>query len=108
MGGRDPMADKPDDEGETNRRKFERITVLWSGTLVSGVDVIDCLIVNVSPTGAMVRVDDPNRCKTPVVLRNQRFGELAGKISWRKGKELGIEFTESQDVVTRKLGKAIH
>jgi len=56
----------------------------------------------------MIRVDDPNRCKTSVVLRNQRFGELAGEIIWRKGKELGIQFTESQDVVSRKLGKAIH
>ena len=102
------MAEEPDDEGETNRRKLERITVLWSGTLVSGSQVIDCLIVNVSPTGAMIRVDDPSRCKTPVVLRNQRFGELAGEIIWRKGKELGIQFTESQDVVSRKLGKAIH
>ena len=102
------MADKPEDDNEADRRKLERITVLWSGTLVCKGQVIDCLIVNVSPVGAMVRVDDPDRCKTPVVLRNQRFGELAGEITWRKGKELGIQFSEGQDAVTKKLAKAIH
>ena len=52
------MADKPDDKGGKNRRKFERITVLWSGSLACEGQVVDCVIVNVSPS----RQDRLARC----------------------------------------------
>jgi len=102
------MADKPDDKGEKNRRKFERITVLWSGSLVCEGQVVECVIVNVSPAGALVRVENPAVCKKSVVLRSPRFGELSGEITWRQDKELGIEFQDSEQVVARKMEKALH
>jgi len=102
-----PMADQPEDNGEQDRRKFERIAVLWSGSLVCEGQTIDCLIVNISPQGAMVRLENPGRCKKSVVLRSPRFGELAGEINWRKGKELGIRFQDSADSVAKKMGKAL-
>jgi len=102
------MADKPDDQGGKNRRKFERITVLWSGSLECDGQVFECLIVNVSPGGALVRVDNPASCKKSVILRSPRFGELAGEITWRQDKELGIKFSDSEQVVANKMEKALH
>jgi hypothetical protein len=101
------MADQPEDKDGKNRRKFERVTVLWSGTLNCGARTLDCLIVNVSAGGAMVRVETPDLCKKSVVLRSPRFGELAGEVTWRQGKELGIEFKETPEAVSKLLGKAL-
>ena len=101
------MADQPVDKDGKIRRKFERVTVLWSGTLNCGTQILDCLIVNVSAGGAMVRVEAPDLCKKSVVLRSPRFGELAGEVTWRQGKELGIEFKETPEAVSKLLGKAL-
>jgi len=108
LGVCDPMADKPDDRGGETRRKFERTTVLWSGSLVCEGQDVECVIVNVSPGGAMVRVENPAACKKSVVLRCPRFGELSGEITWRQDKELGIEFQDSEQVVAKKMEKALH
>ena len=101
------MADKPDENGGKNRRKFERKTVLWSGSLVCAGQIVECVIVNVSHGGAMVRVENPAACKESVVLRSPRFGELSGEITWRQDKELGIEFEDSEQVVAKKMEKAL-
>jgi len=101
------MADQPENKGGKNRRKFERVTVLWSGTLVCGSHSIDCLIVNVSSGGALVRIETPDRCGKKVVLRSPRFGELAGEVTWRQGKELGIEFQEAPEAVAKLISKAL-
>jgi len=102
------MAEKPDDKAGKSRRKFERATVLWSGSLVCGDEIIDCLIVNVSPAGAMVRVENPDLCKeNTAVLRCPRFGELSGEITRRQEKELGIDFLDSEQVVANKMEKAL-
>jgi len=103
------MADKPDEKDETDNRKFERTAVLWSGSLVCEGQEIDCQIVNVSPAGAMVRVENPEICKNkPVVLRCPRFGELSGEVTWRQDNEVGVEFSDSEQVVSQKLDKALH
>jgi hypothetical protein len=101
------MADEPNDKDQTNRRKLERISVLWSGNLVCEGQAVDCLIVNVSASGAMVRAETPDICKKTVVLRSPRFGDLPGEITWRRDKELGIVFTDSPQVVSAKLAKAL-
>ncbi len=102
------MVDKPDDKGGADRRKLERTAVLWSGSLVCESQDIDCVIVNVSSGGALVRVENPAACKKSVVLRCPRFGELSGEITWRQDKELGIEFQDSEQVVAKKMEKALH
>lgn len=98
----------PDDKkkrGGEEQRRFERATVLWAGSLVSGDLVFECVIVNVSVGGAMVRTDGASQCRSPVVLRSTHFGELAGEISWRKGNELGIRFLDDAGTVAGRLGK---
>jgi hypothetical protein len=76
------------------RRRFERATVLWSGHLAFGDQVIACLIVNISSNGAMVRTDEAGVCATTVTLRNSRIGELAAEVRWRKHDELGLKFLD--------------
>lgn len=100
--------DKLDEKSGSDRRRFERTAVLWSGHLVCGGQEIDCVIVNVSPVGALVRVEDPGACKdNTVVLHSPRFGELSGEVTRRCDNELGVEFSDSEQVISEKIDQAL-
>jgi hypothetical protein len=94
-------------EKMSERRRFERATVLWSGHLAFGDQVITCLIVNISSTGAMVRTDEAGVCATTVTLRNPRIGELAAEVRWRRHDELGLKFLDDDEAVAAIIGKAL-
>ncbi len=89
------------------RRRFVRTTVLWSGHLVHGDQVLACLIVNISAGGAMVRTDDAAICPASVTLRSARFGDLAAEVRWRKNNELGLKFLDDDQTVAALIGKAL-
>ena len=89
------------------RRRFERTTVLWSGHLVHGDQVLACLIVNISAGGAMVRTDDAAICPASVTLRSARIGDLAAEVTWRKNNEMGLKFLDDDQTVAAHLGKAL-
>lgn len=94
-------------KSNSERRRFERTTVLWSGQIVFGAQEITCVIVNISSAGAMVRTEEAGACPTSVVLRNPRIGDLAGEVSWRKNHEMGIKFLEDEQAVAAKIGQAL-
>jgi hypothetical protein len=94
-------------ERPSENRRFERITVLWSGHLVYRDQSVGCIIVNISAGGAMVRSDDPAFVMTPVVLRNPRIGELTAEVAWRRGNELGLKFVDNPETVAEIIGRAL-
>ncbi len=91
----------------SERRRFERTTVLWSGHLVHGDQAVACLIVNISAGGAMVRTDDAATCPASVTLRNSRIGDLAAEITWRKNNEMGLRFLDDDQTVAAHIGRAL-
>lgn len=94
-------------EKTSQRRRFERATVLWSGHLAFGDQVIACLIVNISANGAMVRTDEAGVCASMVTLHNPRIGKLAAEVRWRKHDELGLKFLDDDEAVAAVIGKAL-
>ncbi len=89
------------------RRRFERATVLWSGNLVYGDQVVACVIVNIAAGGAMVRTDDTTICPASVTLHIPRIGDLAAEIRWRKNNEMGLKFLDDEQTVAALIGKAL-
>ena len=89
------------------RRRYVRTTVLWSGHLVHGDQVLACLIVNISAGGAMVRTDDAAICPASVTLRSARIGDLAAEVTWRKNNEMGLKFLDDDQTVAAHIGKAL-
>jgi hypothetical protein len=89
------------------RRRFERVTVLWSGHLVFREQVVPCLIVNISAGGAMVRTEEAAACVSSVVLRNPRIGDLEAQVTWRTKNELGLRFLDDDKTVAAIIGKAL-
>lgn len=91
----------------SEHRRFDRTTVLWSGQLVFQEQAVACVIVNISAGGAMVRTEDAAYCQTSVVLRNEHIGDLAAQVVWRQNKELGLKFSDDPETVAGFLGQAL-
>ncbi len=94
-------------EKPSEPRRFERTTVLWSGSLVYREQIVGCIIVNISAGGAMVRSEDPAFVMTPVVLRNPRIGELTAEVLWWREDELGLKFVDDPETVAEIIGRAL-
>ena len=92
---------------ETERRRFERATVLWSGELLIGGQAAPCVIVNIAAGGAMVRTPEAAICQSRVTLRNPRLGDLDAEVTWRKNDEMGLRFVDDEDRIAAIIAGAL-
>ena len=89
------------------QRAATRIDTALPGSLVvpAEQDVLDCLVVNLSATGAGIVCAEPPPRHTYVVLRLEGLGDLEGVSAWFRDGQLGIEFLapleNSSDVLDR-------
>jgi hypothetical protein len=79
----------------TDRRKSERRKVMWGSRLASmdGSQIINCTTLEISPSGARVRMDEqhtPARTLFYIELRHSLAYEA--RIAWSKAPEMGLEF----------------
>ena len=91
----------------TNRRRYDRGVVVWSGRLRAGDQDVDCVILNVSPGGARIRVESPVDRAIPIALETERIGGYLGEIVWQDEHELGISFFAPAELVAQRIGEAL-
>lgn len=77
------------------RRRHPRVDALKSGTLffAEGIQCLDCLVWNVSTSGALVEVE--TTAEVPALGRLSSewlFLDRAYSLVWRDGRKIGIEF----------------
>ena len=88
-----------------SRRRYERITVMWSGTLTVGPREIGCIVWNISAGGATVQVETPIVVSSiAATLETARLGQLRSKVVWNRGDLVGLRFMEKPQKVARALG----
>ena len=75
-----------------DRQKLPRHSTFCSGKLIFGGEEVDCAVLNVSVGGAKIRLDQPIETDAQVRVRIGRVGELTGRVAWRNGTTLGVEF----------------
>lgn len=97
----------PTDSQIEQRRRFRRIPVLWSGRLDRGEDETRCKILNLSPAGAKIQVEDIEPWHKRVRLLSHHFGELTGKIVWREHDRIGIAFSDSSERVHQAMADLV-
>jgi PilZ domain len=85
----------PSKRGLKNKRRHQRTAVMWTGRLDCGNRAVNCVLFNVSASGAMLRLDDPDLCPSTARLILPRFGEFRVRNVWRGSDSMGIEFLES-------------
>lgn len=100
-----PMdANEEELDGE-DRRRYDRVTVLWNGKLLYRDEAVDCLIVNISAKGAMVQILEPLENGTSVILKNDRMGAFAAKVVWSNDEhQYGLQFLDDKHEIAQVLG----
>jgi len=88
------------------RRARRRKPTLWDSRLDCDAGVFCCVVLNISPGGAMLRIDAPLIKSGRAVLMIERFGTLAATIMWQLPEEgkLGLRFTIEPERIERFLG----
>jgi hypothetical protein len=83
------------------RQKNPRHSTLCPGKLVSGDEEVDCEVLNVSVGGAKIRISQPIETNAHVRVRILRVGEFAGRVAWRNGTTMGVEFQDELTELAR-------
>lgn len=92
-----------------DRRRTIRVSVLWSGRLISGEDEHRCMVLNISAEGARLRHSVPDDVSglDRVRLHVDRLGTLTGRVAWRDGDEMAITFDEDPDRIVERLSEVL-
>lgn len=77
-----------------DRQRHPRHSTLCPGELISGDRTVECVVLNISVGGAKIRLAEPVETNSRVRVRIERVGEFAGRVAWRNGDTLGVEFQD--------------
>lgn len=95
----------PDAPGRADRRRRLRDRVLRRGRIVVAGTVLDCLVEDISPTGARVRLAIPTPVPEGVVLALIGADARPARRRWMRGTRIGFEFVaEGTDGTTAERG----
>lgn len=93
---------KADKREGGSRRRADRKVVVWSGRVSEGDGTRDCVMLNLSASGARVATDQPLKAGCTITLHTEHFGSVVGDVVWARGKRAGIKFSaDPEDVATR-------
>lgn len=85
-------------------RRHQRCSVLWATGVYSGGRQSDAMVLNISASGAKVKLLSHAVLTERVTLSNDRLGDLPARLVWRNGMEIGVEFLDPPEHIARILG----
>ncbi len=88
-------------------REFVRTSVMWAAKLHLKTQTVNCVVLNISPDGAKIRLENIPDEMSPLTLHVDRIGDLPGEVVWQEGAMIGISFRESPSVVARRIEPAL-
>ncbi|HEX9768941.1 MAG TPA: PilZ domain-containing protein [Kiloniellales bacterium] len=84
-----------------DRRLYARSHVILNGRLRGGIEEQDCMLLDLSASGAMVRLSDPAPSPAHVAVTTEHFGELRGRVIWQMHNVIGLRFADRPQQVAR-------
>lgn len=93
------LAQRKTSPGGAERRRHKRVPLLHSATLHDGARIIDCIIRDISVSGARLDIPQPPTLPDALVLDIAEAGLLNGRIVWREGGQAGFEFLDEPGTV---------
>jgi len=84
-----------------DRQRHPRHATLVPGKLISGENEVDCEVLNVSVGGAKIRISEPIETNSHVCVKIRRVGEFNGRVAWRNGTTMGVEFHDELTKLAR-------
>ena len=91
-----------------NRHRYKRSSVFCAGKLMFDDEAIDCDILNLSASGAQIRVLAGNEPPDAFTLLIEGFGEIRAEVVRRTGDKYGLTFKETPDTVERVVNDIIN
>ena len=89
----------PSSETGSDRREHERSLLLYSGSLYDGEQMVDCVIKDISATGARVMVERRLGKQQELVLDLDSVGLFPSRIVWQSDDHAGIRFLDGRGAV---------
>jgi hypothetical protein len=93
MGGAPPS--------ERNRHRYKRSSVFCSGKILFDGSTLSCDILNLSASGAQIRITRGDEPPDRFMLKIERFGEFGCEVVRRAGDKLGVAFVEPPETVEK-------
>lgn len=87
------------------RRKDDRLDVIWQATMLVDDIPFDCEVCDVSLAGTLVKVDAPVEQGTEVLLRIKELGDFAGIVAWKAGEKCGLTLHLGPDMLLKKYAE---
>ncbi len=84
-------------------RRTRRMAIQWQTTLLQGDTRRPCTIVDVSRSGARIRLAQPIAPRTRITLLDDRVGPIEASVVWCRGDMAGIAFQALLPDVAAKL-----
>ncbi len=84
-----------------DRQRHPRHSTMCPGELISGDRTVECTVLNISVGGAKLRLAESIETNSRVRLRINRVGEFTGRVAWRNGDTMGIEFQDDLTELAR-------
>lgn len=89
------------------RRRYERKHVLLAGRLLRGVDIVSCLVTDISANGARIVLDRCPEGDRFGALHIDRFGLFAGELRWSGDGSAGIRFLDQPKTVAAAVAAVL-
>lgn len=86
------------------RQRHSRRLILYPGVLRCRDAQIDCETVDLSASGAKIRLLEPYECSSPVTLSFD-IGSFEGDVVWQNDEFVGIRFKDDPKQVARQIEK---
>ena len=84
-------------------RAHQRRRVLWHADLHVGGRSWECKVVDVSPGGVKIMINDALAINSRVIIAIERAGTFPGEVLWQNQEFAGIQFLEEPEVVEERL-----
>ncbi len=83
------------DAAGADRRQYRRVRTLLTGHLNQGERVADGVVLNLSVSGAKIRLAEPSFLGAIVKMRIARLGEFRSQVVWRTRNRMGVRFLDT-------------
>jgi hypothetical protein len=105
--GEKVMADQHHDvDSGAERRQHERSTLLYSCSLYDGENTVDCVIKDISASGARLMVEKRLAAQQEFILDIDGVGLFPSRIVWQSGDHAGIRFLNDTSQVKSWISSA--
>jgi hypothetical protein len=93
--------------GEQEQRRHVRKRVLWAATLETPDGAFECIVLNVSRSGAQLRFKSPIGPQTDATLSLGSLGTLTVDVVWQRSDKMGVRFRAAPEEIAQIIGDGL-